>query len=255
MSRPSEAVLRRKLLSLEVANKGGEVTHSGDEHGHGHEEFLWHQFEDRPQQDESYVVGMWSFLVTEILFFGALFLAYSIFRIKYPEVYAECHSKLNIFYGGANTVVLLTSSLSMALGVYFAQTKQRWPAILAIGFTILCAFAFLFIKLQFEWVPKYHEGLVPGPNFHYFSGAEPGSPSTIDQGKAMLFFGLYFAMTGLHGIHVVVGIGIMGVLALLLLIDHPLVRYYMPIELAGLYWHFVDIVWIFLFPLFYLIGK
>lgn len=237
------------------------TTHTVDAtaHGHAHEEHLSHQFEDRGQQDESYVVGMWSFLVTEVLFFGALFLAYSLFRIKYPAVYITAHEYLNPFIGGFNTFVLLTSSLSMALAVWAAQTNKRFLAAGLIVFTILCAFTFLGVKFAMEWYPKYQEHLVPGATFHFTPEVKEGvAPEPISQDmqhKLMLFFGLYFAMTGLHAIHVVVGIGIMAVLVIMLLLNRPQTRYYMPIELTGLYWHFVDIVWIFLYPLFYLIGK
>lgn len=234
------------MLSLEAAQSTEVVEHAHG-HGHGHEEHLAHQFENREQQDESYIVGMWTFLVTEVLFFGALFLTYTLFRILYPQVYVDAHHYLKWQLGCANTMVLLTSSLTMALGVYAAQTGKRWTTIAYLFVTILLAAAFLVIKLGWEWYPKWQEGLIPGPNFRY-EGA-------VDPGKAQLFFGLYFAMTGLHGIHVLIGMAIMSVLILLIALNRPSVRYYMPIEMTGLYWHFVDIVWIFLFPLFYLIGK
>ena len=240
-------------MSLEVAKPGAEVAvvhHAGE-----HEEHLHHQFEAREQQDESYVVGMWSFLVTEILFFGALFLCYTIYRMKYPDVFSDAHEHLDWRLGALNTVILLTSSLTMALSVYSAQIGRRFGAILGMVATTGLALAFLVVKLAFEWYPKWQHHLIPGQTFHYFSGEQMGAASKVDPGKAELFFGLYFAMTGLHGIHVLIGMIIMGVLCLMLALDRPAVRYYMPIELAGLYWHFVDIVWIFLFPLFYLIGK
>ncbi len=228
-----------------------EAAHNTNIAVHEHEEHLAHQFMNRAQQDESYIVGMWSFLVTEILFFGALFLCYSIFRIQYPMAYQEGHEELSWQLGCLNTLILLTSSLTMVLAVHAAQVNKR---ILAAGWLVVTCFlaaGFLVVKLAFEWYPKYLHHLIPGVHFHWphegFSEVAPG--------KAELFFGLYFAMTGLHGIHVVIGIGIMGVLAIMLLLNHKSTQYYMPIELAGLYWHFVDIVWIFLFPLFYLIGK
>jgi cytochrome c oxidase subunit 3 len=245
-------------LSLEVA-KSEEVTEHAvlptDEHGH--EEHLYHQFENRAQQDESYVVGMWTFLVTEILFFGALFLVYALFRMKYPQVYSDAHEHLDWRLGALNTVVLLTSSLTMAMAVYEAQIGKRWRSIGYMLVTMFLAAAFLVIKLAFEWYPKWQHHLVPGPSFHYFSLTPDGREIAplVAPGKAELFFGLYFTLTGLHGIHVLIGILVMGVLCILLALNRPSVRYYMPIELAGLYWHFVDIVWIFLFPLFYLIGR
>ena len=165
-----------------------EITQSADTgHAHNHEEHLWHQFEDRGQQDESYIVGMWSFLVTEILFFGALFLCYTLFRMKYPDVWIDCHHELNPVMGGLNTVVLLFSSFTMAIAVWGAQTGRKWVTFWFIVITILCAFTFLYVKIQFEWIPKWEHHHVPGPHFHYT--AHNGN---IDTGKAMLFFGLYF---------------------------------------------------------------
>lgn len=264
-------------MSVEVA----------EEHGHHHDPALQHQFQDMDQQNESYIVGMWSFLVTEIMFFGALFLAYTIYRGQNPEVFFEVHHHLDVFKGGVNTMVLLTSSLTMAMAVYHAQMKHREKQMMYIGITIIFAFAFLVIK-SFEWKQKFEDHHVPGVSFQYVreghgaseghetktpappkvtpaveahtaSGASTVIPKdTVEpefSGKAQLFFCLYFAMTGLHAFHVIIGILIMGVLFFMLMFKHPNVDYYMPVELAGLYWHFVDIVWIFLFPLFYLIPK
>lgn len=233
-------------MSVEAAH-GADVVHGHGEHAH--EEHLAHQFEDRGQQDESYIVGMWSFLVTEVLFFGALFLAYSLFRLLQPEIFQEGHKELSVGVGAFNTWVLLTSSLTMALAVWAAQTGKRWLTIGLMSVTTVLAGAFLVVKLLLEWIPKYQHHLVPGPNFQFHSD------TLQDTSRMQLFFGLYFAMTGLHAIHVIVGMLIMGVLIGMLVINHPSVRYYMPIELYGLYWHFVDIVWIFLYPLFYLIGN
>ena len=255
-------------MSVEVA----------EDHGHHHDPHLQHQFQDMDQQNESYVVGMWTFLVTEIMFFGALFLAYTIYRRENPAVFLEVHHHLDVTKGAINTMVLLTSSLTMAMAVYHAQMQDRKKQMMFIGVTILFAFTFLVIK-GFEWEKKFHDQHVPGPNFHYVRG-EGGAPiipdatpkatpvnvagstaamfpkDTVDpdfSGKAQLFFSLYFAMTGLHAFHVIIGILVMGTLFFMLMFKHPSVDYYMPVEMAGLYWHFVDIVWIFLFPLFYLI--
>jgi cytochrome c oxidase subunit 3 len=239
-----------------------------------HEEHLAHQFEDRTQQDESYIVGMWTFLVTEIMFFGGLFLAYLIYRYKNPEVFVSAHEHLNVYFGGINTLVLLTSSLFMALAVRCAQLKQRGGQILWLLATIAMACVFLVIK-GFEYKEKFDHHLFPGPGFRYEvvggeaggSGAHaaPAVPAGMDVAKvatepdenhkAEMFFNLYFAMTGLHGIHVLIGIIVMGVLAVMIWRRNPAIEYYMPVEMAGLYWHFVDIVWIFLFPLFYLIPR
>lgn len=205
---------------------------------------VYHQFEDIEQQNESYIVGMWVFLVTEIMFFGALFLAYVIYRWKFQHTFYEAHKLLDVKLGTFNTVVLLTSSLSMALSVHFAQLKKRWHQLACLGATMGLAGIFLIVKF-FEWKAKFEHNLVPGPGFQWH-GEAPAS-------QAHMFFNLYFAMTGLHAIHVVIGILVIGVLALLTFKKHPLVESFVPNEMIGLYWHFVDIVWIFLFPLFYLI--
>ncbi len=255
-------------MSVEVA----------EEHGHHHDPHLQHQFQDMGQQNESYVVGMWTFLVTEIMFFGALFLAYTIYRGENPDVFLEAHHHLNVLAGGTNTVVLLTSSLTMAMAVYHAQMKNRSKQMMFLGITILFSFCFLGIKTV-EWKKKFEDHHVPGPSFQYeiegtaankgpvhlSPAVETKAPAstkavfpkdTVDleySAKAQLFFSLYFAMTGLHAFHVIIGILVMGTLFFMLMFKHPSVDYYMPVEMAGLYWHFVDIVWIFLFPLFYLI--
>lgn len=245
-----------------------------------------HQFEDINQQNESYIVGMWSFLVTEIMFFGALFLAYVIYRTAYSETFYQAHLWLDVTMGAINTVILLSSSLTMALCVHAAQLGRRRAQINYMCVTILCAFGFLGIKYV-EYSQKFEHHLFPGPNFQFHLKEGHGEPAAAppqaegkaehmlgsaivqDNGryvtsgeigrdtrdKAGMFFSLYFAMTGLHGIHVIVGILIMGVMVLMLKFNHPAMRDYMPTELAGLYWHFVDIVWIFLFPLYYLIPR
>ena len=217
---------------------------------HGHHPVQYHQFEDMEQQNEAYLVGMWSFLVTEIMFFGAMFLAYTVFRMNNQKIFQEAgHLYLNPKMGAFNTVVLLTSSLSMAMCVYFAQKDNRIKQLLCLGFTLGCSFVFLVVK-GFEWSAEFAEHHLPGSGFLYVS------PEHLSTAKAQIFFCLYFAMTGLHAIHVIVGILLMAVLAALILFKRPGVKYYMPVEMFGLYWHFVDIVWIFLFPLYYLIpGK
>ena len=230
-----------------------EVAHGVHGHGDGNDELI-HQFEDMDQQNECYTVGMWTFLVTEVMFFGALFLAYVLYRSKNPDAYYSLsQSSLNVWTGGINTVVLLFSSWCMALAVQGAQKKRQAQQLLCMGITIICAFAFIAIKLYFEWRVKIAEHHVPGPDFLYMN-LHPNLPF-VQQYQAQMFFSLYFAMTGLHAVHVVIGILVMGALWLMIKYKHPAVKYYMPMEMAGLYWHFVDIVWIFLFPLFYLIPK
>jgi len=208
-----------------------------------------HQFEDIAQQNESYIIGMWTFLVTEIMFFGVLFCCYFVFRYSYPEVFGVVSHELDTKLGFVNTLILLSSSLSMALAVRHCQLGQRRQALLCLAFTTLCAFGFLGVK-AIEYGTKYHHNLIPGP---YFEWPHTAAERSVDPGKAQLFIGLYFAMTGLHGIHVIVGILCIGTLMAMLAFRSKVVEDYMPVELVGLYWHFVDIVWIFLYPLLYLI--
>ncbi len=204
------------------------------------------QFEDVHQQNESYIVGMWTFLVTEIMFFGAVFATYLVYRVANHTAFWEAHLRLDIPLGFINTCVLLTSSLTMALTVHYAQRQMPKQQLLWLSVTMALAMAFLVVK-GFEYHHKYVEGLIPGPNFR-FEPAEYFRP-------AQLFFSLYFAMTGLHALHVLIGVLVMAVMAVLIAIRHSSVQDFIPVELVGLYWHFVDIVWIFLFPLLYLIPR
>lgn len=204
------------------------------------------QYEDIDQQQETYVVGMWSFLVTEVMMFGALFFIYFLYRWAYPDDFSILSGKLDYVLGGVNTVILLISSFTVALAVHFAQ-KNRWRAVVAnLGVTILCAFGFLVVK-YFEYSEKINDGLVPNDQFiyHYHYAADPG--------VARMFYSLYFSMTGLHAIHVILGIVIFGILIGLIVRKSKVMTDYIPVEMCGLYWHFVDLVWIFLYPLFYLI--
>jgi cytochrome c oxidase subunit 3 len=218
---------------------------------HEHEpvsgEGVFEQYEDLGQQRESYVVGMWTFLVTEVMFFGALFLAYALYRWQYQPAFYEVHKKLNVWMGGTNTVVLLFSSFTMALGVHFAMLKKRKQQLISLSITLLCAFTFLVIK-YFEYKEKIDHHLLPGSNFQWHDSWVPAN-------VAQLFFVLYFFMTGLHGIHVVAGILVIGTLMYMTWRKYPQVEDYIPTEMVGLYWHFVDLVWIFLFPLYYLIPR
>jgi cytochrome c oxidase subunit III len=215
-------------------------------HGQEHDDRVYHQFEDYEQQTDSYIVGMWCFVVQEIMFFGALFLGYTLYRWMYQADFYEAHKVLNVPMGATNTAVLLTSSFSMAVAVHYAQLKKKWHQLAALGFTTACAFAFLVIK-GFEWAEKFKDHHVMGPNFHW-DGL--GSPA-----HAQLFFSLYFGMTGLHAFHVIIGILVIGALMYMTWKDYSQVSDYIPTEMIGLYWHFVDIVWIFLFPLYYLMPK
>jgi cytochrome c oxidase subunit III len=207
---------------------------------------LREQFDTAYQQKDASTLGMWVFLITEIMFFGGLFLAYAIYRDHYPDVFGAASSTLNVVLGAVNTAVLLCSSFTMVLAVRAGQLGQRRAVAIFLILTLLLGLAFLGIK-GVEWHDKYVERHVPGPSFHM--------EGTTLQGESQLFFSLYFAMTGLHALHMVVGAGL---LLMLLYQNHRGVysaEYYTPIDMVGLYWHFVDIIWIFLFPLLYLINR
>ncbi|MEW6733369.1 MAG: cytochrome c oxidase subunit 3 family protein [Acidobacteriota bacterium] len=206
---------------------------------------LAHHFDSIEQQHEATTLGMWLFLATEIMFFGGAFTAYIIYRSAYPGAFAEASNLLNMNLGATNTAVLICSSLTMALAVYGAQTSNRKMLMIFLALTILLGTTFLAVK-AYEYHHKFEEHLVPGIDFHY-QGANAR--------QVQLFFSLYFAMTGLHALHMVIGIGVLLVLLVQGWRGRFSSQYFSPIELTGLYWHFVDIIWIFLFPLLYLIGR
>jgi cytochrome c oxidase subunit 3 len=206
-----------------------------------------HQFDSAEQQHDVTTLGMWVFLVTEILFFGGLFLGYSIYRWSYPDAFLAASASLDWKLGALNTGVLIGSSLTMALAVQGAQLGKRRMQVVFLILTILLGAVFLGVKAV-EYREKFEHHHVPGPSFHF---EEEG----IDQGHAQIFFSLYFAMTGMHALHMVIGIGLLTWLLVLASRGRFSARYYNPVEVTGLYWHFVDIVWIFLFPLLYLLGS
>ena len=206
---------------------------------------LQHHFNSMEQQRDASSLGMWVFLVTEILFFGGLFLAYTVYRSQYPRAFAEASRHLDITLGTFNTAVLIISSLTMALAVYSAALGRRKAIIAFLLATMALGGVFLGVKAV-EYSHKFHDHLVPGPGFRF-----PGA----DANQAQIFYSLYFAMTGLHAAHMIIGIGLLTVLVLQARKGRYGPDYYTPVEVSGLYWHFVDIVWIFLFPLLYLIGR
>jgi cytochrome c oxidase subunit 3 len=205
-----------------------------------------HQFDTIEQQRDSSYVGMWIFLATEVMFLGGLFAAYSVYRYAYAGAFREASRHLYVTLGATNTAVLLCSSLTMALAVRAAQRGQRGQLVGLLIATMLLGLAFLGIKGT-EYYLEYQEHLVPlrGFDFH-FEGSNPR--------RAQLFFNFYFAMTGLHALHLLIGIGWTGVIAVLAWRKRFSAGYHTPVEIAGLFWHFVDIVWVFLFPLLYLVG-
>ncbi len=298
-------------------------THA-DTHEHHHAPGLQHQFEDMGQQEESVSIGMWMFLVQEIMFFGGLFTAYLVFRSKYPLAFAAGSNHLDAFLGGLNTLVLIVSSLTMALTVYYAQKNNRNMQVILIILTMFFGAVFLGVKAV-EYNDKYQHGYVPfaglnrrakaveehstaalpfetevaaaeakpgaeehvyvnprgefqwheydliehkieeqakNPNEHILTATEKIgylSNDKLDENKfrdkVRIFFWIYFVMTGLHALHMIVGLGLMTWLLWKAWRNTFSAEYYMPVEMSGLYWHFVDIVWIFLFPLLYLLGR
>lgn len=295
-------------------------THAHDYHPPG----LQHQFEDMKQQEESNTIGMWMFLAQEIMFFGGLFTAYLIFRSRYPMAFAAGSNHLDVVMGFVNTLVLIVSSLTMALTVYYAQKSNRNMQVLMIVLTMIFGAAFLGVK-AIEYTDKYNHGLIPFANWNKRVKAEPASktaepvkhffasqeePKAPEEGAAehhyvnptgvfmwsewkeakelvheaqtgnfltesekigyfsngefdeakftgrvRIFFWIYFAMTGLHALHMIVGLGLMAWLLIMAWRNTYSADFYTPVEISGLYWHFVDIVWIFLFPLLYLLGR
>jgi cytochrome c oxidase subunit III len=212
---------------------------------------LAHHFADLEQQHEVAVLGMWVFLATELMVFGALFTGYAVYRAAYPAEFAAGSGALNIWFGGINTVVLLSSSLTMALGVHGAQLGRRHAVVTYLALTALLGTAFLVIK-GFEYHNDYVERLVPGLAFNDQDWLRHEPP--LNPGKVKLFLLFYYTMTGLHGVHLLIGIVFMTVLTILASRGRFTPQYYGPIEVGGLYWHFVDVVWLFLLPLLYLIG-
>ncbi len=206
-------------------------------------EHLQHHFIDSDQQFEASKLGMWIFLVTEILFFGGLFAAYIVYRSWYPELYLLASEELDVFWGAVNTFVLIGSSLTVAMAIRSAQLNQIRGLIINLWITIGLAVTFMVIK-YFEYAEKIEKGILPGAHYSY---------DGIAHEKANIFFSIYYMMTGLHGIHVLVGIGLMVWLVFKAKKKVFHSGYYTPVEITGLYWHLVDVIWIFLFPLLYLI--
>jgi cytochrome c oxidase subunit 3 len=204
---------------------------------------LAEQFVSLEQQQEASRLGMWAFLATEIMFFGGLFLGYLVYRHAYPQAFAEGSKHTDVFFGTLNTAILLTSSFTMALAVHAAQEGDSKFSFRCLLFTILFAFGFLVVK-GFEYHKDYVEHLIPGPSF-----------AVMSQPKAQLFFYFYWIMTGLHGLHVLIGIGALSVIAGMTRRGKFSAQYHNPVEITGLYWHFVDLVWIYLYPLLYLIDR
>jgi cytochrome c oxidase subunit 3 len=203
-----------------------------------------HHFDTADHQFDSGKLGIWLFLAQEILFFSGLFCAFILFRAKYLDAFIEAHHHLDKVMGGINTIVLICSSLTMALAVRAAQTNKRKLGVYMLVATFLFAATFLVIK-YFEYSHKFHDGLLPGRHFTAEGFVHP---------EANIFFGVYFVMTGVHGVHVIVGMALILWITVKMQRGRFSSRYYAPVEGVGLYWHLVDLIWIYLFPLLYLIG-
>jgi cytochrome c oxidase subunit 3 len=223
----------------------------------GHHSELAHHFEDLEQQKDAATLGMWAFLATEVLFFGGVLTCYAVYRYWYTDGFIAGALAQKVLVGTVNTVILLTSSLTMALAVHAAAAGNRSALVRNIGLTILLGLAFLGVKV-YEYTSDYFEGLVPGATtFHPAEHvremwAEHGLGS-VNLREVELYFVFYFVLTGLHALHMIIGIGVLGTMFVLALRGHFTPEYPTPVEVMGLYWHFVDIVWIFLFPLLYLL--
>jgi len=206
---------------------------------------LRHHFDDSAQQLEASTLGMWVFLVTEVMFFGGMFGAYIVYRNMYPEAFASTSHFMNVTIGAINTGVLIFSSFTMVLAVRSAQLRQKKALIAFLILTLILGCVFLSLKYV-EYHEKWVDHHIPGPGFQY------ADPRYFHQ--AQILFYLYFAMTGMHAIHMMVGAGLLITLIVMAARNRFSSGWYTPVEMIGLYWHFVDIVWIFLFPLLYLIG-
>jgi cytochrome c oxidase subunit III len=209
--------------------------------GQGHQHA--HHFDSADHEYMASKQGVWLFLVTEILMFGGLFVAFAIYHNMYPEVFAAGAKFVDWRLGATNTVVLITSSLTMALGIYYIQVGKPKMASLNLAFTIFCGFIFMFIK-YIEYSHKLHEGLAPSKYFTY-------EGDMVTNGK--LYFGFYYTMTGLHGAHVLIGMGLITWVLIRNMRGDFNPKYYTAVEGVGLFWHLVDLIWIYLFPMFYLL--
>jgi cytochrome c oxidase subunit III len=238
---------------------------------HGHRA-LQHHFENMEQQREAGTLGMWVFLVTEIMFFGGMFLAYTLYRYKFPAAFASASNHLDITLGALNTGVLIFSSFTMAMAVYFTQVGKQRQQVICLALTLLLGLTFLGVKAK-EYHDKYEDRLIPGrlipgrpfgPEVAQEGDHDPHKLHLLSDGtmnpaemvkRVELFYWIYFAMTGMHALHMIIGAGLLTFLLIFSLKGRFDPEYHSPVEVIGLYWHFVDIIWIFLFPLLYLLGR
>jgi cytochrome c oxidase subunit 3 len=254
-------------MATDTAAAPAAAVHDGDAHGahHGHHPpHLQHHFVSSEQQFDSAKLGMWIFLITEILLFSGMFVAYTVYRVWHPEAFSVASATLDWRMGGLNTLVLLASSLTVALSIHYAQKDNKKMLVTNLLVTLGLACVFLVVK-YFEYSAKFEHGIALGNLFMPENNALMNLESTAEHPlKAPYdslvgvpyvpqFFGIYFVMTGIHGFHVLVGMGVFAWLAVKAIRGRYNSEYYTPVELGGLYWHLVDIIWIFLFPLLYLV--
>lgn len=214
---------------------------------HGaHTAHVAHHFKDANQQYLSGKEGIWLFMLTEILMFGAIFVAYIIYHSKFPEMFAEGASSLNWKMGFTNTLVLIFSSFTMAISINFIQRNKQKEAVIALAVTLLCGAVFMVIK-YFEYTHKFHLGLFPGK---FLDVAKVGAVHA----NLGMYYGFYYCMTGLHGFHVLLGMGLIAWCLIRTMRGEFHSQYWIVVEGVGIFWHIVDLIWIFLFPLLYLVG-
>ena len=213
---------------------------------------LKHYFVNHKQQFDAAKMGMWLFLVTEILLFSGMFVAYAVYRAWHPEVFAHASELLDWQLGALNTLVLLASSFTVALSIHFVQKGENQKVVVLLLLTLLCAAIFMVVK-YFEYTGKFSHGIFPGAGYAPHGETSGHDYADYDIPFAPQFFSIYFIMTGIHGVHVLVGMGLFIWLIIRVIRGHFSPGWYTPVELTGLYWHLVDIIWIFLFPLLYLI--
>jgi cytochrome c oxidase subunit III len=206
-----------------------------------------HHYDSAEHEYNTAKFGIWTFLLTEIVMFGGLFVGYVYFHGRDPAMFHAGSTFLDWKLGALNTVVLLFSSLTMALSIYYAQHNDRFKTLVNLYITFICAVIFMVVKF-FEYTHKFHMGLKPGALFHYVGPEATAFPNLAQ------YFSFYFCMTGLHGSHVLAGMALIGWLIVRTHKGHFSSKYWTPLECVGLFWHLVDLIWIYLFPLLYLIG-
>jgi cytochrome c oxidase subunit 3 len=224
----------------------------GHPHGGAPPGPLAHHFDNIEQQREAQTLGMWVFLATEVLVFGALFAGYSAYRAQFPTDFEAASAKLNVLIGAVNTLVLLTSSLTMALSVHATRAGRQRMLVTCLVLTALLGTAFMGFKAV-EYYDDYKDNLVPGLKFDPQEWTRESPPADPQRVQLMLMF--YYVMTGLHAVHLMIGIGLLVWLIVRAWRGSLTPAHYIPVEVVGLYWHFVDVIWIFLLPLLYLTGR